>query len=130
MSHLSQKLSELQPFSWVKPWQNLKSKEFPNLKISHVKSIYISESIHKVSRSSNNLEPLNWIRALCVPPRLLPGSRTLGLIGLRTAIKISSDGTQLAIIWLKQESSQALIGYCLKTECIFCYWVLVCSSRR
>ena len=27
---------------------------------SHVKSIYIFESIHKVSRSNNNLEPLNW----------------------------------------------------------------------
>ena len=26
---------------------------------SHVKSIYISKSIHKVSRSNNNLEPFN-----------------------------------------------------------------------
>ena len=28
---------------------------------SHVKSIYISETIHKVLRSNNNLKPLNWI---------------------------------------------------------------------
>ena len=67
----------------------------PNLKISLtlldldqffflVKSIYISESTHKVSRSNNNLEPLNWVWALCAPPPgVLPGSRTLGLIGLR-----------------------------------------------
>ena len=41
--------------------------------IFHVKSIYISESTHKVSRSNNNLEPLNWIRALCAPPPLLTG---------------------------------------------------------
>ena len=34
MSPLSKKLSELRPFSWVKSWQNLKSKKFSNLKIS------------------------------------------------------------------------------------------------
>ena len=82
MSPLSQKLSELRPFSWVKSWQNLKSKKFSNLKISLtfwavdqffsflVKSIYISESTHQVSRSNNNLEPLNWVWALCAPPAL------------------------------------------------------------
>ena len=32
-----------------------------------MKSISISEIIHKVSRSNNNLKPLNWIRALCAP---------------------------------------------------------------
>ena len=93
MSPLSQKLSELQPFSWIKCWQNFKSIKFSNLKISllfldldhffsHVKSIHISESIHKVSRSNNNLKPLNWIPPP-PPPGLLPGSRTPGLIGLR-----------------------------------------------
>ena len=54
MSPLSQKLSELRPFSWVKSWQNLKSIKFSNHKISLT-----------VSRSNNNLEPSNWIRALC-----------------------------------------------------------------
>ena len=93
MSPLSQKLSELRPFSWVKSWQNLKSKKISNLKISLtfwdldqffflVKSIYISESTHKVSRSKNNLEPLSWIQAFCAPPGSLPGPRTPGLLGL------------------------------------------------
>ena len=52
MSHLSQKLSELWPFSWFKSWQNLRSKKLSNFKISLtfwdldqffflVKSIYI-----------------------------------------------------------------------------------------
>ena len=79
MSHLSQKFSKLWPFSWVKYWWNLKSVKFSNIKISLtfwdldqffflVKSIYISESTHKVSRSNNNLEPLNWVWALCAPP--------------------------------------------------------------
>ena len=87
MSPLSKKLSKLRPFSW----QNLKSKKISNLTdfltfrpifFSHVKSIYNSESIHKVSRSKNNLEPLNWIQAFCAPPGSLPGPRTPGLLGL------------------------------------------------
>ena len=70
MSPLSQKFSKLWPFLWVKLWRNNKFIKFSNPKISlffwdldhffsHVKSIYISESIYKVSRSNNNLEPLN-----------------------------------------------------------------------
>ena len=41
-----------------------------------MKSSYVSESIHKFSRSNNNLERLN-------ESGNLPGSRSPGLIGLR-----------------------------------------------
>ena len=72
MSPLSQKLSELRPFPWVKSWRNLKSKKFQISKYHClfeiwtnffflVTSIYISESRYKVSRSNNNIEPLNWV---------------------------------------------------------------------
>ena len=98
---LSQKLSKLQPFSWIKSWRNLKSIKFSNLKILLtfwdldqffflVKSIYISESINKVSRSNNNLEPLNWVWALCAPPGVLPGPRTPGLIGLKRGVYLKA----------------------------------------
>ena len=31
-------------------------------------AMVIPECLNKMSRSNNNLEPLNWIRALCAPP--------------------------------------------------------------
>ena len=41
-------------------------------------------TIHKVSRSKNNLEPLNWFPPPSPTPGLLPRSRTPGPIGLRS----------------------------------------------
>ena len=50
-------------------------------------SSYIPECKNRISRSNNNLEPLYWIRALCVPPPMnLSGSRRLWQIGWRTNV--------------------------------------------
>ena len=49
-------------------------------------SSYIPECKNRISRSNNNLEPLYWIRALCVPPMNLSGSRRLWQIGWRTNV--------------------------------------------
>ena len=50
---------------------------------SHVNLIYISESIYKVSRSNNNLEPPP---SPPPSPGVLQGSRTQGLIGLKLSL--------------------------------------------
>ena len=63
----------------------------PNF-LSHVKSIYIPECIHKCSRSKNNLEPLNSIRALRAPPMNLSGPGGPWQIGLKKGERIASVG--------------------------------------
>ena len=94
MSPLSQKLSELWPFSWVKSWQNLKSIKFSNLKISmtfwdldqfffscevnlyfwkHIQSFKVKQQFRALKLNPGTL---------CPPPGKLPGSETPGLIGL------------------------------------------------
>ena len=68
MSPLSQKLSYGIVVSQVVPksqthkiFKSQNPTDFLRFRqiFSHVKPIYISESIHKLSRSNNNLEPLN-----------------------------------------------------------------------
>ena len=64
-------------------------------------AMVIPECLNKMSRSNNNLEPLNWIRAHCAPPRNLPGSWSPGLIGL----SFPKETTLLAfnLVWARSQ---------------------------
>ena len=116
MSPVSQKWNELRPFLWVKSRQNLQSIKSWNLKISltlwdldtiFVKLTYIPEGIQKILRSNNNLELLNWIRALCAQYHLSMQHLSwdkIWLFTIATSPEVSNILAAILPVWTKQSN--------------------------